>query len=149
MCHISFPQQVNPESIMKVNFVTGVDRDRFGGALLYHLQREEDTSISTQLLVIWGCRPNDTYLHTLYPHAWLIEHESTLVWDKDKLKMLYDKYDDHWYTKSDLGLWLLNDNTELRTEYKTSYGGYGMEITISENENMLYPMKPLWVDPNR
>jgi hypothetical protein len=148
-CHIPFPQQVNPKSITKVKFATNVDRNAFGGVLLYRLQRKENPPTNTHLLVIWGYRPPISYSYALYSHAWLIEHESALVWDKDKLKMLYDKYDDHWYTKSDLGLWFLNNNTDLRTDYKASCGGYRMEMTISENKNMLYPMKPLWVDPSR
>jgi hypothetical protein len=135
--------------MMKVNFITGVDRNIFGGALLYRLQQKENVSTSTQLLVIWRYRFDNTRLYFLYSHAWLIEHENTLVWDRDKLKMLYDEYDDHWYTKFDLGLWLLNDNAELKTDCKELYGGYGMEITIFKSEDMLFPMKPLWVDPNR
>jgi hypothetical protein len=148
-CHIPFLQPVNSKSIMKIKFVTGVDRDTFGGALLYRLQWKGDVPTSTQLLVIWGCRSNKTYFHALYLHVWLIEHENTFVWDKDKLEMLYDEYDDHWYTKSDLGIWLLNDNIELKTNCKALHGGYGMEINISKNKNMLFPMEPLWVDPNR
>jgi hypothetical protein len=149
MCHILFPQHVDFKSITKTNFITGVDRDTFGGALLYCLQRKENTLTSTQLLVIWGCRSNKNSLYTLYSHAWLIEHESVLVWDKDKLKVLYDKYDEHWYTKFDTKIWLLNDNTKLKTDCKVLYGGYGMEITISERKGIRFPMKPLWVDPNR
>jgi hypothetical protein len=149
MCHIPFPQHVNSKSITKVNFITGVDRDIFNGALLYRLQWKDDASTSTQLLVIWGYRPVMFYSHMLYSHAWLIEHENTLVWDKDKLKMLYEKYGDYWYKDYNLAIWLLNDNTELQTYCEVSYGGYGMEMTISEYEGILFPVKPLWVDPSR
>jgi hypothetical protein len=149
MCHGHFPQQVDSKSITKVNFVTGVDRYTFGGVLLYRLQRKEDAPTNTQLLVIWGYRPPTSFSYALYSHALLIEHESTLVWDRNKLKLLYDRYYDHWYTKSDLGLWLLDDNTELKTNYEALHGGYSMEITISEYEGPFFPMKPLWVDPNR
>jgi hypothetical protein len=84
--HIPFLQQVNSKSIMKINFITGIDRGTCGGVLLYRLQRKEHASTSTQLLVIWRCRSDNTYPHVLYSHAWLIEHENTLVLDKDKLK---------------------------------------------------------------
>jgi hypothetical protein len=47
---------------MKANFMTGIDRDTFGGALLYNLQWEDGASISTQLLVIWGYNPDGSYL---------------------------------------------------------------------------------------
>jgi hypothetical protein len=140
---------VNSESIVKVKFITEADKNTFGGTLLYCLQQKEDVSTSTQLLVIWGCRSDNACLNVPYSHTWLIEHEITLVWDKDKLKMLYDEYDDQWYTKSDLEKWLLNDNMELKTNYKALYGGYGIEITIFKNEDMLYPRRILWVDPNR
>jgi hypothetical protein len=43
-CHIRFPQQINPKSIMKANFITELAKVTFGGALLYHLQRKEDTA---------------------------------------------------------------------------------------------------------
>jgi hypothetical protein len=73
--HIPFPQQVNSKSEMKVNFKTGIYRNTFGGVLLYHLQRkksdvfddrpniDKDTSISTQLLVIWEFRIDRFYSH--------------------------------------------------------------------------------------
>jgi hypothetical protein len=148
-CHIQFPQQVNPECIMKAGFATGVDKGTFGGALLYRLRQKEDASASTQLLVIWGYKIYGLKANKHYLHAWLIEHESTLVWDKDKLKRLYDIYNNRWYTDSDLKTWLSNDNAELNVKCESLYKGFGMEIIISENENMFCPMKPLWVDPNR
>jgi hypothetical protein len=148
-CHPQFPQQINPKSIVKVKFVTGVDQSIFGGVLLYHLPREDDTFTNTQLLVIWGYRHTKYHSHVLYSHAWLIEHENTLVWDKDKLKMLHDKYYDQWYTDYDMGPWLLKDNTKLNIEYKSSRGGFEMNIIISEEKRYLSYRKPLWVDPNR
>jgi hypothetical protein len=40
--YIQFPQQVDFKSTMEVNFKTDIDRDTFGGALLYHLQRKKN-----------------------------------------------------------------------------------------------------------
>jgi hypothetical protein len=157
-CHIQFPQRVNSESIMKFNFKTSIDRETFGGVLVYHLQRkkndkfkgrsntDKNTSTSIQLLVIWGYKS-----HKPYSHAWLIEHERTLVWSKDKLKRLWHVYhsQDSMELVSNRKKWLLNDNMRLKTEYETSYGGFEMKIIISEERHRLYPIKPLWIDPNR
>jgi hypothetical protein len=87
--HMQFPQHVNSNSIVKANFaITGINRNTFGGALLYRLQRKEDESKSIQFLVIWGCESDSIYLRT-----WLIKRENTLVWSENKLKELYHVYD--------------------------------------------------------
>jgi hypothetical protein len=129
---------------MKVNFKTGLDRSKFGGILLYHLQRKEDTSKSCRLLVIWG---RNSY--KLYSHVQLIEHESTLIWDKDKLKMLYDGYDSQYNIDFIMEEWLLDDNTELETKCETSCGGLEMNISIREKNYLNNLVKPLWIDSKR
>jgi hypothetical protein len=133
VCHVYFPQEVNSGSIMKVNFKTSVDRCMFGGALLYHLQRKEDTLISTQLLVIWEYESD-----WIYSHALLIEHESTFSWSKDDLKRLYDVYNSRYNATSIIGRWMLDDNTMLKTK-----------LTIFEQKDLLSPRKPLWISPNK
>jgi hypothetical protein len=148
-CHPQFPQKVNPKSITKINFITGVDRDTIGGVLLYRLPQKTDTSTHTQLLFIWGYRCNIFYPLLVYSQVWLIEHEDTLVWDKDKLRMLYDKYYELWYTDDDSGPYLLNDNTKMNVEEGFFYGGYEMHAFVSEEKRYLSYRKPLWVDPNR
>jgi hypothetical protein len=142
-CHVQFPQRVNPESVMKANFITGMNRDVFGGALLYHLKRKMDASISTQLLVIWGY---GSYLP--YSRALLIEHENTFTWDEDKLKRFYDACSRHRYAYFFTNDWLLNDNTRLGTWYPPSRG-FKMNVSISKRQCLFLPRKPLWVDPNR
>jgi hypothetical protein len=129
---------------MKVTFITGINRDTFGGALLYYLQQKGNSSISTQLLVIWGYKFNMLYSHTLP-----IEHESTLVWSEDKLKRLYDVYNSQRRVHSIIGEHLLNNNTNLKTECKPSYGGFEMNVIICEERNQVYLTRPLCVDPNR
>jgi hypothetical protein len=122
-CYIQFPQQMNFKSIMKANFMIGIDRDMFGGALLYHLQGEENTSV--QLLVTWGYSsygPNS--------HAQFIQ-QSTPDWDKDKLEALYDIYHNQHNACSNTGEWWLNNNTKLKTECAISFG-FRMKVTISE-----------------
>jgi hypothetical protein len=143
-CHVQFPQQVNSKSIMKINFITGADKDTFGGALLYRLQRKKKTSISTQLLVIWGYDSIGPYSYTL-----VIEHESTLVWNEDKLKRLYDVYNSQHRVYFNSEKWLLDGNTRLNTYCRTLHGGFEMDISIHKRESNSIPKKPLWVDPNK
>jgi hypothetical protein len=152
-----FPQQVNSKSEVKVNFKIGVHQSTLGGALLYHIQRkengeynnraDEDTAISTQLLVIWKFR-----IDRLYSYVYLIEHESTLVWNEEMLKMLYDVYNSQVDTEFifDSGKWLLDNNTMLQITCKALYErSFEIYITISEKKDLLHPTKPLWVDSNR
>jgi hypothetical protein len=150
-CQIQFPQKVNSKSEMQTNFKTGIDEDKFGGILLYHLQKEEsnepDKDISTQLLVIWGRKSG-----LLYSRAWLIEYESKFTWNKIKLERLYYGYDRRYNTHPIPSgeMWLLNDNTMLRTLCRISYErGFEMKITISEEELPLRPIRPLWIDSDR
>jgi hypothetical protein len=115
----------------------------------WRLPQKTDTSTHTQLLFIWGYRCNIFYPLLVYSQVWLIEHEDTLVWDKDKLRMLYDKYYELWYTDDDSGPYLLNDNTKMNVEEGFFYGGYEMHAFVSEEKRYLSYRKPLWVDPNR
>jgi hypothetical protein len=157
-CHIHFPQKVDSKSRIEINFKTGLGGDTSGGALLYHLQRKasgksddrsdksKDTSISTQLLVIWEFR-----IDRFYSHVWLIEHESTLIWSEDKLKRLYDVYKSQYDTDIifNPGKWMLDDNTRLQIMCEISHGGFEMEVIISEERGVLHSVKPLWIDSNR
>jgi hypothetical protein len=142
--NIQFPQQVNSKSMMKTNFITSADQNTFGGALLYHLRRKEDASISAQLLVIWGRRSDKFYLHMC-----LIEHESAPTWSKNKLEKLYNIYNSQCNIGFNTGKWWFNDNTKLKTNWKSSLGGFEMEIIISEEKDTRYSIKPLWIDSNR
>jgi hypothetical protein len=142
--HMHLPQQVDSRSIMKAKLKAGISQDAFGGILLYLLQWKEDASTSIELLMIWGCKSS-----RLYSHVRLIEHENTLVWDKDKLKRLHNLYNSQYNINFNRREWFLNDGTKLKTECETSYGGLEMNITISEEKDLLSHKKPLWVDPKR
>jgi hypothetical protein len=143
-CHIQFLQQVDSKSEMRVKFKSGIIQDTVGGILLYRLQWGEDVSTSTQLLVIWGCKFN-----RFYSHVRLIEHESTLDWDKDKLKMLYDIYDSQCNINFNRREWFLDDSIKLKTKCEISHGGLEMIIIISEEKDIPLPRKPLWIDSKR
>jgi hypothetical protein len=43
----------------------------------------------------------------------------------------------------------LNDNTKLNVEYGALYGGFEMQIIISEEKRYISHREPLWVDSNR
>jgi hypothetical protein len=142
--HIQLPQQVDSKSMVKFKFRTSINRDAFGGVLLYHMQGKENASACVRLLVIWGCKSD-----RIYSHALPIEHKSTFVWNEDKLKMLYDIYDSQYNKCFSAEGWLLNDNTKLKTKCESSYGGLEMNAIISEEKDLDGPIEPLWVDPNR
>jgi hypothetical protein len=158
--HVHLPQQVDSNHIMKANFVTGMDQNTFGGALLYHLQRkknnesdnrpntDDNASISTQLLVIWGRKSDGLYLH-----VYLIEHDIALVWNEDNLERLYQVYDSQYKERCTIIWekdWLLDNNIMLKIERESSYeGDFEMKIVISEEEHLKFPIKPLWIDSNR
>jgi hypothetical protein len=158
-CHIQFPQQVNSKNRTEVSFEIGIDRDTFGGILLYHLKRkkkvksdnqfntDKDASIDTQLLVIWGRNSEDKP----YSCGYLIEHESVLTWNEDNLKRLHHIYDSQQkaYSKIDRGWWLLDDNTELKTKCELLHESLEMEIIISEEKYLSLPRKPLYINPNK
>jgi hypothetical protein len=152
--HMQFPQKIDFKHGVKVNFITSIDQDTFGGALLYHLQRksnnesddrsDKDTSISAQLLVIWGHKFDE-----FYSHVWLIEHKSTLDWDKDKLKSLHNVYNSQYILYDTEKEWFLNDNTALKTKCETSRGGLEVNITISEETDPICRGNSLWIDSKR
>jgi hypothetical protein len=145
MCHILLPQHVDSESIMKISFRTSMDQDTFGGALLYRLQRKEDTSTNIRLLVIWGWKS-----YRFYSHVWLIEHESKFIWNEDELKRLYDTYNSRYDIDFSTEEWSLGDDMKLRIVCETSHkGDFEMNIAIFEEDYLLYPTKPLWIDSNR
>jgi hypothetical protein len=128
-CRIQFPQHVNSKSIMKARFITGISRSTFGGALLYRLQEKKYTSTRTQLLVIWGYNSDK-----IYSHARLIEHESTLDWNKDKLKSLYNLYNIQYNVPSHLGRWWLSEDRTLKTKCETSHGGFEIKVIFPKEE---------------
>jgi hypothetical protein len=144
-CYIQFPQQLKSNrSIMEAKFAIGIDRNAFGGALLYHLKRKEDASISTQLLIIWGYDHFEMYLH-----IWLVEHESTLVWNEDKLKRLHNAYRSQYSIRPTMKTWLLHDNIRLMTYVGSPDGCCSMSVIISETEGHGRIMRPLRIDPSK
>jgi hypothetical protein len=145
MCHVHLPQQVDSKNVMKANFITGIGRDTFGGVLLYNLQRKVDESTSNQLLVIWGCKSE-----CLYSHAYIIEHDTAITWNEDRLRKLHDVYDSqHFVYSYNIEHWWLDSNTKLKTVCRTLNGSFEIDRIISEEKDILYPIKPLWVDSNR
>jgi hypothetical protein len=77
-----------------------------------------------------------TKYNRFFSHVRLIEHESTLVWNEDKLKKLHDVYDSQYNIEVTTEEWLLNDNKKLKTKCKISHGGLEMNINISEEKDI-------------
>jgi hypothetical protein len=94
--------------------------------------------------MIWGFKSDH-----LYSCAWLIEHERTFTWNEDKLRRLYDVYNSQYDRDFNAEEWLLDDNAMLKTVCALSHGGFEMNIFISEEKDLSYHRKPLWVDPSR
>jgi hypothetical protein len=82
----------------------------------------------------------------------LVEHAKEFTWNEDTLKEIYyENYD--WpkrYNDATSYTWLMDDNTTLRTSFKTRglKGNFGLSITISEEKDG-YAMRPLFADLNR
>jgi hypothetical protein len=130
-CYMQFPQQVSSGSIMKANFMTGIDQDTFGGALLYNVQNYWGT-ISVQFLVIWGYNSNG-----IYSHAWLIKYESTFAWDGEKLKRLHDAYDSQCDAYVRTRERLIGYRSGLKMKCETSRGGFEMKVMIPPGIGLL------------
>jgi hypothetical protein len=94
--------------------------------------------------VIWECKSNHLYSHVL-----LIEHESTFVWNEDKLKRLWHVHHSQYDVYSNIGRWLLNNGTMLKTVCKSLHNGFEMVVVISEDKHQHISERPLWFDSNR
>jgi hypothetical protein len=44
---------------------------------------------------------------------------------------------------------VLDNNTRLQTKCELLYGGFKMNIIISEEKDLLWPQKPLLIDPKQ
>jgi hypothetical protein len=156
--HGHLSQQVDSKSRIKVNFITGIDEDTFGGALLYRLQRkynnepdhqfdaDKDIFISAQLLVFWRCERA-----RFYSLATLIEHDITFIWNENKLEEFYHIHDRRYNIKPAFDQFIrsLNDGTTLKVKCRLLHGGLKMNIITSEEEKQSLPERPWWIDSNR
>jgi hypothetical protein len=139
-------QGIDANVIMRNRIELDYEQDILEGALIYKIQRKHtksarDESKYIQLLVAWRVE------HTkgLDTRVLLVEHDDEL--DEDKLRRLHQNcwhLLDTWVDpiKNE---WLLNDGEKLKTEVKAMNGGYGWDISISE-EVGYDDKRPLWID---
>jgi hypothetical protein len=158
----------------KIGFRFNLNQDKCEGALMYEVQRNENTksdyqpntdTISTEtvedtskimrLLVTWKIM--NTWKCSVY--VVLVEHDNELILDEDKLTRLYNKINDipseiytsflkyDGITKS---TWLIYDNAVLDAEYRAVLGkGIELEVLISKGVKDKDVEPALWVDSKR
>jgi hypothetical protein len=166
---ISFPtppnQQIDTNTKMRVYFEINATQDNFEGALLFKLQRyvgfNDQHNIDTlttetnkndtkcvQLLVAWKVKDSKPFLYVV-----LIEHAKEFIWDKNKLKSLYDKNHSRLKEYDDVipDTWFIDDNIALKTSFKARSlkKVFELNISISEEERDDYAIRPLCVDLTR
>jgi hypothetical protein len=152
--HVEPDKEVDVNSVIRNRIEFDSEQGMMEGALAYKIQRwqhvEPDELIQDKLkgvhlLVAWrGERTKGLNVHVL-----LVEHDREF--DKDKLKMLHQKY---WHS---LDTWfntirsyrLSDDATILTTTVKVMNGGYRWDIFITKKENDQYIMEPPRIDAER
>jgi hypothetical protein len=160
---ISPCQQTDTSNTIEASFRIDSKQHYFKGALLYKLQRKhatkidnqpdnstasnEDTVISTYLLVVWNI--------VCYDHkicVYLVECTNNFAWDEDKLWALYEEYNDRFYVnhKYDIITWSTNDYAMIKTGFDIKYGSdYKLDIAISEGIENDDTRRPIQIDPER
>jgi hypothetical protein len=156
----------NASTMMNINFSFGLD-GLPGGILVYEVRRERntksdcqsstnttsaetvgDTSRIMQILVAWNVkRFGEPRVHIV-----LVEHDSMLILNGDKLAKLYDKVNDQLAGRSDFSksAWMVCDNTVLKATYEIAQEeGLTLKITISKGAKNEYAKSALWIDPER
>jgi hypothetical protein len=110
VCPKLFDQQVDINTAMKIRFEIYATRDEFEGALLYKLQKSLHAQYSMDTLITRASNNGSKCVYMLV--AWkmkdskpsiqviLVEHTKEFIWNKDKLKELYDK-NRSWLKKYD------------------------------------------------
>jgi hypothetical protein len=110
-------------------------------------EANKDETKCVQMLVAWKVMDSKTFICVT-----LIEHVKEFTWNEDELRKLYNgnhhrlrEYDDII-----LDTWFMDDMA-LRTSSKLigSKGNFGLSISISEEEEDKYAMRPLCVDLER
>jgi hypothetical protein len=152
--------------MMKIGFRFDLGQDRFGGILVYEVQRKGntksdhqpradttsavvvgDTSKMMRILVAWkieGLKEPRVYIV-------LVEYDSELVLNEDKLARSYDKINDQLlrydFSKS---TWLVCDSIALMATCEVVWEeGFELKIIISEGVEDKNIMNPMRIDSER
>jgi hypothetical protein len=154
-------QQIDISAKMKVSLEISTIQDEFEGVLLFKLQRyskrQRNMNIlntetnrreaeCVQMLVAWKMKGSKLFLHVA-----LIEHAKKFAWNEDKLKKLYDK-NHSWLKECDNTMsytWFMDDDTTLRTTFRSLKRTLKLDIYISEKKRDDYVMRPLGINLKR
>jgi hypothetical protein len=155
-------QQIDINTIMKMQFEISTTQDEFEGVLLYKLQGCSDSQHNMNtptkgakneakcvyMLVAWKMKDAKPFVRVV-----LAEHTKKIVWNEDKLKKLYEKncsglkkYDD---SVSDT--WIIDDHMILKTTFEVAdlENNFELSVSISEEEKGDDAMRPLCIHPKR
>jgi hypothetical protein len=139
---------------MKSGFIIDRLDNASGGVLICKLQRKQspestgidrDASNVAQLLVVWRISESNE----LCADVLLIEHNKRL--DEDNLRKLYHKNIGQFRLRHDFAaeIWLLNNNTVLRTTFEIKNEDKLLNITIFELARHKYARTPAYITPKR
>jgi hypothetical protein len=142
VCHSSPDQRVDVGSTTQTGFNIDTVQNKSIGVLMYNLHKkntvqsnekaissEETTCI--QLVVIWEVNRSKEF----YVVSHLIEHDKSLVWNRDRLMKLAERYNAHHIQHDSIeDTWIIHDYTVLMTRVNVvcEEECYKLEMTISE-----------------
>jgi hypothetical protein len=161
VCPKLFIQRIGIGTEVRTSFEISADQDAFMGALLYELQRNSDQthkgiltskaatkSTCIQMLVVWKMKCSIPSGRVV-----LLENVRGIEWNEENLKRLYDKNYDRLegYDNPTSDAWFIDDNTVLKATFKVSKskGVSEISISISEEEENNYAIRPLWFEEER
>jgi hypothetical protein len=157
---------MNASTMVKISLSFSLDK-LHSGILIYELQRKgneassrqssanttsteviENTSKMMRLLVTWKIdRSWESRVHIV-----LVEHNSELVLNEDKLAQLYDRVNDQISRRynTSKSTWLVYDNAVLEVTYKAiQKEDFGLKVDIFKGAKDEYTKSALWIDPER
>jgi hypothetical protein len=154
-CHRPPDHQVYARDTVKSSFIIESGNESYG-ILIYKLQIMQiheftkigkDASSTAQLLIIWRISESNE----LYADVLLVEHDKGFDLDKDDLEELYRKNFDRFRLCPDSATetWLLDDNTSLKTTFKTMNEDYILNMIFSEVERDSNTRIPAHIDSER
>jgi hypothetical protein len=164
LCPKLFDQQIDIGTEVRACFKIDAIKNRFESALLFKLKRHvgyndqhnidtlitetgENEATHVHMLVVWEMKDARPFAYVV-----LVEHTKEFTWSKDKLKKLY--YENHdqlneYGARSDI--WLMDDNTALKTSLNVRDLKDNPELTIFIYGTKIYPnaMRPIRINHER
>jgi hypothetical protein len=155
--------QIDIGTGISVSFEIRTTQDVFEGALLYKLRKYSDSQYNMDTSTTETNKNEETHVYMIA--AWkvkgskhfaqivLTEHAKEFTWNENKLKRWYEK-NHGWlkeYYNTISGTWFMDDNMTLRTTFseRSMRETFELNISISEEEEDFYAIKPLSIDLER